>query len=162
VKAISIFVRRPDRSLRLFAVGEPIELPATLAALILPQQLGQLRHVGRNSSRLVSGEHLGPVNHAYYGIRCPLSAKAVKTARPNNTATANVATRTSQKSIWPSLITIIAKPQLPKSPGPRHRWVFGSRYRFPPQPPKLRGSVVLGSVRVSVDASARETGDQER
>jgi hypothetical protein len=51
-------------------------------------------------------------------------------------------------------------PQWPKSAGPRHRWVVGSLYRFPPHPTP-KGSVV-GSLReeVPVAASARETGDK--
>jgi hypothetical protein len=45
----------------------------------------------------------------------------------------------------------------PKSAGPRHRWVIGSLYRFPPQPPNLS---VVGSVREEVigAASALEIG----
>jgi hypothetical protein len=31
----------------------------------------------------------------------------------------------------------VSRPQFPKSAGPRHRWVFGSLYRFPSQPPKV-------------------------
>jgi len=51
------------------------------------------------------------------------------------------------------------RPQLPKSAGPRHRWVFGSLYRFPPQLPKVAVVVaVVASAReeVTVAASARE------
>jgi hypothetical protein len=37
--------------------------------------------------------------------------------------------------------------QLPESPGPRHRWVFGSLYRFPPQLPNKK--VPIGACVVS-------------